>query len=578
MAQERVSTINVDAQKMSESNRKKLKNLLHPIDKKYDDAVRMLITPVHGYQYHTDAIAGDYHGIRKSFEYALRLLDLEDNSQIDKACKIIQKCLSLQDTVAASKTRGIWGYYLEEPLATKRTPPDFNTADFNGDILLDIWIEHRYKLPATLQAQMKRAFELAGISIMHRNVELSYTNIAIKGTYVTYMISHLFDLPEVKAYSENKLDSFFAFTIRKNGFPEYNSPNYTPEALRDLNKMQMHITDPKYKWKIDSIYNMAWTRIARHWFAPAAQLAGPHSRSYSSFLNPGFYNLLAEATDGKWEIPSKEGTGPNWEEFARFQQHLPPYLLDYYLHPKYPRTETTIFEPDQPQIIGTTFLGETFTLGTASRSSLWNQRRPCTVYWGTPTQPHYFQLRFLNNGYDFSSASFYSAQKENSFLAAINLNTGGGNKHISLDRIKTGQFPTSDLRIRFEFGNCPPLDSIVLPETESASLQLNVQGLPFNFQLYLADCSLGKGYWERGHDDNNAWIDFVILHGDERTVDLKKLKDAFWGIACSVGKNEKSNLKDKVVYKVGNDGNVSAKWKGMQLNASEKVLPLPIHL
>ena len=573
------SKINVSVPKLSASDREMLKGMLNAVDKKFDDSVGMLINPIHGYQYHIDVTEGDYHGIRSSFQYALRLLDLEDAAQIGKACKIIKKCLSLQDTIATSKTCGIWGYYLEEPLATKKSPPDFNMADFNADDLLDIWMEHRHKLPQALQVQIKRSLELAAKSIMHRNVDLGYTNIAIKGTYVSFMVSHLFDnLFDIRTYSENKLDSFFAFTIRKNGFPEYNSPNYTPEALRDLNKMQMHIIDSKYKWKIDSIYNMAWSMIAKHWFAPVAQLAGPHSRSYSSILSPSFYSFLAESTDGKCKIPNIQGNRPKWEELGRFQQHVPPFISDYFFKPQYPRTETSVLEPEQPQIIGTTYLGQSYTIGTANRSSLWNQRRPCIAYWGTPTQPHYFQLRFLNNGYDFSSASFYSAQKENSFLAAINLNTGGGNKHISIDRIKTSKFTTSDLRIRFEFGNCKTVDNIVLPQEDGTDLALNMEGLPFSFQLYLANCSLGKGYWEKGHDEKNVWIDYVVFHGNERTVDLNKLENAFWGIGCTVGTNEKDNSKEKVTYQVGNDGNISASWKGMQISASEKVLPLPFHL
>ena len=76
---------------------------------------------------------------------------------------------------------------------------------------------------------------------------MSYTNIAIMGTYVTYMVSNLFELPELKNYSADRLNRFYNYTLDKEGFSEYNSPTYTIIALNELYRMKSHIVEPVAK-------------------------------------------------------------------------------------------------------------------------------------------------------------------------------------------------------------------------------------------------------------------------------------------------------------------------------------------
>ena len=40
------------------------------------------------------------------------------------------------------------------------------------------------------------------------------------GTYVTYMVSHLFDLPDMQAYAKNRLIAFYEYTLDNGGFSE----------------------------------------------------------------------------------------------------------------------------------------------------------------------------------------------------------------------------------------------------------------------------------------------------------------------------------------------------------------------
>jgi len=130
---------------------------------------------------------------------------LGDKQYQKRAFDIIEKTISLQDTVKSSPTCGVWPYYMEEPLATKKSPVDYNWADFNGVSLLDIYMDHQAEIPERLKPVIQKSIILASRSIQKRNVGPGYTNIAIMGTYVTYLTAHLFSIPDMKEYAEKRL-------------------------------------------------------------------------------------------------------------------------------------------------------------------------------------------------------------------------------------------------------------------------------------------------------------------------------------------------------------------------------------
>ena len=140
--------------------------------------------------------------------------------------------------------------------------------------------QHQDRLPAELQEKMKNALILAARSVQKRDCEPGYTNIAIMGTYVTYMVSHLFDLPEMKKYANERLYTFYQYTQEQKGFTEYNSPTYTIVALDELNRMQRHIVEPEAKRMIDELYEMGWEMIARHYHKPSGPVSYTHLDVY----------------------------------------------------------------------------------------------------------------------------------------------------------------------------------------------------------------------------------------------------------------------------------------------------------
>jgi hypothetical protein len=551
---------------LTPSEKQTLNESLQRSHKRYDPGGKMITSTLHGYNYHTDAESGVFHDIRSSFWYAGSLLDLGDKQYTQRAFDVIEKTISLQDQNPDSKSCGVWPYYQEEPLTTKKAPIDYNWADFNAVTLLDVWMGHQEDIPEALKPTIKNSIILAAKAVQKRNVGPGYTNIAIMGTYVTYTVSHLFDLPEMKEYAQNRMKKFYDYTLDKGGFTEYNSPTYTMVALDELYRMKMHIIEPSARQIVDSLYSIGWEMIARHYHQQTGQWAGPHSRSYGTLVGPSFYAILKEASNGKIVTGIDEIQGD-----VKIKHQIPEYLLHYFLSPEYPRTETDVFEKVKPQIIGTCYMTDKYALSTASQSSLWIQRRPFLVYWGDAQNPKYLQVRFLHDDYDFTSVNFQSQQRENNVLAGISFATNGGDKHPSFDRLKEGKFKAKDLRLRFEFGNVKTED-LTLPLSNYAFNSFFINGFQFNLQLYQTIFDQFKGYWEKGGNERASWIDFVIYSGAETDFNLSEMKQAVLGFTFSMGIQGVHLPTDKPDFSI-NDGILNAKWNGLMLDIPVKPQP-----
>jgi hypothetical protein len=565
-------TASAQQTKLSQRDRELLLKSLQTQDHEYDSSAKMLTKELKGWNYHTDAVSGNFHDVRSSLYYAIKLLDYGGTQNEKRAFGIIDRVIALQDTNSHSGTLGVWPYFKEEPLNTKKSPVDFNWADFNAVSLIDIYTEHYDILPETLKRKIKNAVLLAAQSIQRRNVGPSYTNIAIMGTYVTYTAGQLFDQKELLQYARNRLKLFYDYSVKKGGFEEYNSPTYTIVALDELNRMQRHIKDTDALVMIDSLYAMGWAMIARHYHRPTGQWVGPHSRAYSPVVDSSFAAILFQASGGKAGVPFNSFSGD-----VKIKHKIPADLLHYFTDPVYPRTERDCFIAGTPQVTGTAYMTSQYALTTANRSSMWNQRHPLMLYWGNTATPKYCQLRFLHDFYDFSSASFYSAQNENKVLAGVNFITNGGDKHITIDRIKNGKFKAADLRLRFEFDAATSIDNLHLPASALDSFGFLAAGLSFYIQPYKLAFGDLKGRWETGKDSKNRWIDFVIYSGESRDFDLTEINTAVLGFSMTVGKSA-GNIQPPTIRASKQTDELDVDWQGLQLRLAVKPTMQPPNL
>ncbi len=321
----------------------------------------------------------------------------------------------------------------KEPLA-QMNKPDWNWADFIGVDLLETYMKHYDALPDDLRSDMAEAIVHASHSIRKRDVKPGYTNIAIMGTLVTYLSAHLFDLPETKAYADMRLRRFYDYTLDLGGFAEYNSPTYTRVALDELCRMRQYILEPDAKELINYCYETAWEVLASHFHPPTAQLAAPHSRSYATLLREDFYDLLYGASQDA--IDYHQAQLP--VNYYKLQHELPTDLVPRFLQLTQAKVEIDTFSVGDNPVVGYTYLHPKYCVGTANRSTTWQQRRPLVAYWGTPEQPRYLQPKLLHDHVEFAAGNIFSAQDENRVLTALNLATDGGDYHISMTVCPTG--------------------------------------------------------------------------------------------------------------------------------------------
>jgi len=550
---------------LTATQRDELLKSLAEKDKLYDNKTKMLrsYNPPSSNHYHTNMLNTNVHAFREAASYALQLLDSNKPENTKRAILVLDNLLKHQDTDSTSKTFGIWPYYLEEPLY-KMPIPDWNWADFIGTELIEITLSHKDKLSTELNNRVKHSIIYAAEAIKRRDVKPSYTNIAIMGTFVTYMAAELYDLPKLRIYANMRLNRFYDYTMKLKGFEEYNSPTYTMVALDELCRLKKCVLEPKAKRKVDELYKIAWGIIANHWHVTTAQLSGPHSRSYSDVLNKKFYSVLYTGSNGLININQ---SGPALNAY-RLPHHIPDEYIKRFTEVKGEtfRKDTFILGEKGKVIIGSTLLNPDFCLGTVNHSQMWQQRRPLLAYWGTKEKPVFFQVKFLHDFVEFSAANISSIQKGGNVLSEIRFDTNGGDYHIYLDRID-GTVKAKDLRLRFEFGDSalvtqlkPAGQNSLLIKTSNAELKVKLSILYAVFDKF-------KGHFEVGAAKGKSYIDWVAYSGKEKLIDFRKIKEAVMAFAVSIGSTNYPAGMDITQANAKREGNqLFLKWEDLSMD------------
>ncbi|MBB6050110.1 hypothetical protein [Armatimonas rosea] len=499
------------------------------LHKQYDPTERMLKVPFSSPGYHTTLKGGMVHPNKQSLEYALALLDTEKPEWIERGKAILERVVGLQDTNPASKTFGIWSWFLEEPLS-QMSPPDYNWADFCGVSLLQVVRVHREKLSPELRRAVEAAILNACRSIVKRNVSPSYTNIAVMDAYVTLMTGELLQRPELLSDGLARLGRFAKYTQDNGAFEEYNSPTYTIVALSELSRVAGHIKDPRALALVQPLVYKAWEEFAGHFHAPTRQWAGPHSRAYASLLSNQALSVIQRGTQNRVSF--------GVEYFDREEPHVPlvcPRALEPLFGPlSQPRTVTETFIK-RVNRVGTTYLHPDYALGTVNQEDLWNQRRALLLYFGDAKTPGYAHLRFLKNGYDFSSAILTTKQREGLVVGAVTFITNGGDTHISLDKVKNATIKAKDLRLRLELGG-PAAKAVTIAQTIGKNAAtLTLPTFQLRFITAMAQFGEFEGKLVIGGDDTRKWVDIVLYEGDEREFNLAALDQALLAFTLRVG-------------------------------------------
>jgi len=499
-------------------------------EKVYDEQMCMTVETVKKDAYHTKLAGKTIHGTRDSLAYATALLYGEAEEYTERALKIIEEILLLQDKNPENETFGLWPYYREETL-DEMDAPDWNWADFMGKLLVEILYVHKEKLPEKMVTDIENACRYACESIIKRNVGIQYTNVVFMEALVLVSTGELLN---EKVYFERgyeRLEKFLGFYHYHGGFFEYNSPCYTPIVVKDVGTFLKLVKNEKAKELAEKINDLCWQMIAEHFRVDMLQLAGPHSRAYSDYINDDFLRNIEDACEGEISFGKDEYT------VDRFwtKSYCPEKYRKYFTDKVLPRSsENLIIKGFNYPFFAfcqtaTTYHADKFTLGTFNREELWNQRRPLLGYIKGKEKPYCIRVRCLHDGYDFSSAALHCVQEKSSVLGAVNFSSNRGDTHVGLDSAKNAVY--EKLELTFEISGDM---TDVSYECFGNSAKVNVEGV--NIEINIPSAKFGANNIEyKLEKGNDKLVYSMVLYSGEKTkIDLEALESAYVCFVLSI--------------------------------------------
>lgn len=546
--------------------------LLNEIGQQYDPWIKLLrgafvpryANPVVKYVFRLCGV----HPTRQSLNYAVALLQTGEPSLVARAADIVSQVLSLQDRTPGSKQQGNWPKYWEEAVSGIARP-DPNWADFLGTYLLQVVLEYREVLSDSLLARLDAAVIEAARAIQRRNVNCEYSNIALRGAYVTLVAGEVYQIPDLQAYAVGKLGDLYVNTMRYRCFEEYNTPAYYVSMLFVLRRFQLHAKDRQVKAWADALYRFVWEEIACYFHAGTRQWAGPHSRSYSTLLKPEIVAMIDRSTTDRVTFGLKSQYVALEEAYLELA--CPVDLEDAFVTVQKPFTRVKrVFQEGSPRVL-TTYMSPALTLGTVSYSDMWHQRQVLLAYWGTPQNSRYLRLRFLLDGDDYAPAHFVSVQVEEKVLGGVSFATDVDFRNPYAEDKAKYAVVGRDVRLRFEFGGSVKPDMSQTLVNEKLA-RVWVDGVWVQVEMVFAQFGEWAGEWRFGDEEGVAFLDWVFIAGRRCKIDLAKMKIAGLGFVAQVGTEP---LRKSAVSSVIN--NTKLEIRSSSLYLACEICPMPKH-
>ena len=293
--------------------------------------------------------------------------------------------------------------------------------------------------------------------------------------------------------------------------------------------------------------DVAWGMVAEHFHAPSRQWSGPHSRAYNTLMTPEILSFLQIASQGELSFMPEDQLKYHLDWYSNEIQ-CPAKYIPAFKHTARTQLVQTISKDEVGFIANqaTTYMDGHVSVGTFSKDVMWNQRRNLLAYVGNGEGHTYVHLRLLNEGYDYSSGVYTSAQEGPDVLFGIGFCTNGGNTHIGLDPID-GAIESRDLRVRFEIGG--NLDDVkaeaITRDDELAMVHIAEQMMSVK-KLFTAFDGERPG-WELGQEQNKMFLDYVIYSGEKKRFDFLQMQEALLVFAWRLGEPSNGGL-DATAY------------------------------
>ncbi|MFE5324400.1 hypothetical protein ACFQ88_37760 [Paenibacillus sp. NPDC056579] len=511
--------------------------------KDYNAELHMVRRPFSSPGYHTTLKGVTHtHPTLAACIYALALLDTGEEAYAERASDILQKVIGLQDQNRDHATFGIWSWFMEEPL-TMMSPPDWNWADFCGKRLVLAEQRHGERLSPALREQIRNAVYCACDAIIKRNVGPGYTNIAIMGAFVTLIAGEVYGEERYVDYGLERLRKFSDYTRELGTFQEFNSPTYTVVAIQELSSIHTSTQLPEAKRLSADMLDVAWRMIAEHYHAPTGQWSGPHSRSYSTVMTDSVRSFLQMACGDAVTLQPEDTMTYSLDWYGNDIQCPPDYRAAFH-DGRGGEYRQVIHRAADGRAVNTatTYKDERVSLGTFSKDVMWNQRRNLLAYVPNGDSFSYIHLRFLHDGYDYSSTVFSCRQEGADALFGIGFCTDGGDTHIGLDPID-GTLEAADLRLRFEIGGrLEGVEARLAEEAGAVRVSLDGGALAMQAEVLFAAFDGETPRWEIARDGEKLNVDYVVYAGEAKQFDFRSLQEALLVLAFRLGGGEGAAL------------------------------------
>ena len=392
---------------------------------------------------------------RETMRFASLLIAGPNEEHQTQGRQLLEKVIDLQDQNTESATFGLWPWYYEEPLADMAMP-DYNWADFLGATLASLLHDYGNRLPPELLAKAQHSLDCCAQAIIKRDVKPKYTNIAMMGAVVTAAAGELLDRQDFLKYGRMRIERNLEHYRNTGNFTEYNSPNYTPVAIAELERMLYLVDDPACRLAAAELLTAVWQTVAEHYHVPTKQWAGPFSRTYSDLISPRLRNTILARTLAL--SPEELAALPVGEQpsvsFFVPQLACPESLRHHFVNTLQGEvTRRHLFNKSNaaPEI-GTTRLTPNIALGSVSYHTFWAQTRGLIAYWVMPDsdEPAVLKHSFLHNGNDFAGGCARNRQTGGKVLSVFGWLRNQGSMHPTFDRPTDGVFFAESFEIAYQ--------------------------------------------------------------------------------------------------------------------------------
>ncbi|HKJ85883.1 MAG TPA: hypothetical protein VKA06_07390 [Spirochaetia bacterium] len=293
----------------------------------------------------TDTGNGRFHVTRSAAGLARRLVENGTDIDLERAVGILESVLRCQETGDDDPHRGNFYWMAEDSVVA-----DLNAVEFILAQMIPMLCDHRDRLTSfapTLVADLLTAVTAGLDEIERLDVHVGYTNIAILDIYNTSLGGILLDDDSRRARARKKLEEWIGLTLHGGHPLEYNSPTYTPIALRSLASLADRTDDADVAVLARTMAARIALSVGLRLHRPTTRWAGPHGRAYHDSVREGTTAREQELLDEM--LP----TSYAWMQGLLDSDYLPTFVEES-VSPEQGFTMTTLLE-------------RSFSLGTASK-------------------------------------------------------------------------------------------------------------------------------------------------------------------------------------------------------------------